>query len=159
MRPDSTILVLTNVGPSTVTATPVPDSSAARVSDSDSTPALLTLLHAAAAGSYAAMPGAAPNAAADATLVLGARHQPVGPDQLAHFRAIQLEKADGIARADCRSRRSRSRVRASVNVRSATGESSTSADGWTTSGCRSRSTDRCPPAESPATTVRLGASP
>src|SRR5205085_12674751 len=43
IRPDSTILVLTNVGQSTVTFTPVPDSSAASVSDSDSTPALLTL--------------------------------------------------------------------------------------------------------------------
>ena len=43
MRPDSRMLVLTNVGHSTVTLTPVPDNSAARVSDSDSTPALLTL--------------------------------------------------------------------------------------------------------------------
>ncbi len=43
MRPDSTMLVLTNVGHSTVTLTPVPESSAARVSDSESTPALLTL--------------------------------------------------------------------------------------------------------------------
>ena len=37
------MLVLTNVGHSTVTFTPVPLSSAASVSDSDSTPALLTL--------------------------------------------------------------------------------------------------------------------
>ena len=43
MRPDSTMLVLTKVGHSTVTLTAVPDNSAASVSDSDSTPALLTL--------------------------------------------------------------------------------------------------------------------
>lgn len=43
IRPDSRMFVLTNVGHSTVTRTGVPDSSAARVSDSDSTPALLTL--------------------------------------------------------------------------------------------------------------------
>ena len=43
MRPDSTMLVLTKVGHSTVTFIALPDNSAARVSDSDSTPALLTL--------------------------------------------------------------------------------------------------------------------
>ena len=43
IRPASTMLVLTKVGHSTVTLTPVPLSSAASVSDSDSTPALLTL--------------------------------------------------------------------------------------------------------------------
>ncbi len=37
------MLVLTKVGHNTVTLTPLPDNSAARVSDSDSTPALLTL--------------------------------------------------------------------------------------------------------------------
>ena len=43
MRPASTMFVLTNVGHNTVTFTPVPLSSAASVSDSDSAPALLTL--------------------------------------------------------------------------------------------------------------------
>src|SRR4051812_41439779 len=43
IRPAPTMFVLTNVGHSTVTFTPVPDNSAASVSDSDSTPALLTL--------------------------------------------------------------------------------------------------------------------
>lgn len=43
IRPDSTMLVLTNVGHNTVTLIPVPASSAAKVSDSDSVPALLTL--------------------------------------------------------------------------------------------------------------------
>ena len=37
------MLVLTKVGHSAVTLTPVPDNSAARVSESDSAPALLTL--------------------------------------------------------------------------------------------------------------------
>ncbi len=70
MRPGSTMLVLTKVGQSTVTVIPVPDSSAARVSDSDSTPALLS--------SWAAMPGVAPNAVAEATLMMprGARDAP-----------------------------------------------------------------------------------
>src|SRR5246127_1359263 len=62
MRPDSTMLVLTKVGHNPVTLTAVPDNSAASVSDSDSTPALLTL--------QAAIPGAAPNAAAEATLMM-----------------------------------------------------------------------------------------
>ena len=43
MRPDSRMLVLTNVGHRAVTLIPLPDNSAARVSDSDSVPALLTL--------------------------------------------------------------------------------------------------------------------
>ena len=43
IRPDSTMLVLTKVGHSTVTLTALPANSAARVSERESTPALLTL--------------------------------------------------------------------------------------------------------------------
>ena len=52
--------------------------------------------------------------------------------------------------------RSCSRARASPKVRSTSGDISTIAAGCATSGCSSRSTARCPPAESPAMTIRLG---
>ena len=59
------MFVFTKVGHSTVTETPEPLSSAAMVSVRLSTPALLTL--------YAAMPGAAAKAAAEATLMMPPR--------------------------------------------------------------------------------------
>ena len=59
--PSAATLVSTKVGHNTVTASSLPDSSAAMVSDKASTPAFPTL--------YAAIPGAAEKAAAEATLI------------------------------------------------------------------------------------------
>ncbi len=103
--------VLTNVGHSTVTATPVPDSSAASVSDSDSTPGLADVVggH---PGCRAERRGrgdvddAARSADVPASRRIGAKTwQPwIGPHRLmprTHFQLVEARLADGqTARTD-----------------------------------------------------------